>query len=223
MIWIASFPRSGNTLFRMLLYHYAGIPTYSWHRDPDFITRGVAEMIGHRALPVPPDRIQKLKDTSKMYFTKIHMRYDDLPFRAPSVYIARDGRAALTSWGPYLEGVQNHKNVKLEKGIKRQSWQKHVLSWIGKAPMVRYEEMIETPRRVVHRILKGLGIPFTIKSGATLPSFEKLHKAYPEFFRKGTVDSWRDDMPAATEDLFWQYNGEAMKALDYKRTHPGLQ
>lgn len=222
VIWLASFPRSGNTLYRMLLYHYAGIPTYSWHRDPDFIKRRVAEMIGHRDLPVLPDRIRELKDTKEVYFTKIHMRYDDLPFRAPSIYIVRDGRAAMTSWSPYLERVHGRKNVKLERGIKSQTWQKHILSWIGKAPMVRYEELIDDPERVVRRTLAALGIKARIGDGATLPSFEKMHRAYPEFFRKGTVDSWRDDMPAATEDLFWEYNGEAMRALGYERTCANL-
>ncbi len=222
VIWLASFPRSGNTLFRMLLFHYAGIPTYSWHRDQDFVARGVGGMIGHRALPVPSERIEELKDTRAVYFTKIHQRYEDLPFRAPAVYIARDGRASMTSWSPYLKKVHGRKNHKLERGIRSRTWQKHVLSWIGKAPLVRYEEMLTDPRAVVIRTLGELGIDVPISSGNTLPSFAELHRAYPEFFRIGTVDSWKKEMPPVTEDLFWQYNGKAMEALGYKRTRPGL-
>ncbi len=79
MIWLASFPRSGNTFFRIVLHEVYSIPSSSYHLEPD--------------KPLDPD-----------YYTypvvKTHLLPDQLKPRdpnIPSIYLVRDGRDALVS------------------------------------------------------------------------------------------------------------------------------
>lgn len=79
MIWLASFPRSGNTFFRNILYEVYGIASSEFHKEankkvkPDFATYPVV---------------------------KTHLLPSQLPKKlqnARSVYLIRDGRDALVS------------------------------------------------------------------------------------------------------------------------------
>lgn len=51
IIWLASYPRSGNTYFRMLLNHIYGIKTRSVYDDPLLANlKGSSELVGHELL-----------------------------------------------------------------------------------------------------------------------------------------------------------------------------
>ena len=76
MIWLASFPRSGNTFFRNILFEVYGLPSadYHPHKKP----------IDFTAFPV----------------IKTHILPKHLPThfqQKKSVYLVRDGRDALVS------------------------------------------------------------------------------------------------------------------------------
>ena len=79
MIWLASFPRSGNTFFRNILYQLYGLESSTFHREPNY---PVDE--GYESYPV----------------VKTHLLPSDLIPDDPNikkVYLVRDGRDALVS------------------------------------------------------------------------------------------------------------------------------
>lgn len=97
IIWVAPYPRSGNTFFRMLLYYKCGIKTYSIYNDQLFERIGASESVGHELLPAPLDQ---LKQDEKLYFVKTHnLPQDD----NPAIYLVRDGRDALISHANYIK------------------------------------------------------------------------------------------------------------------------
>ena len=79
MIWLASFPRSGNTFFRIILYEVYGIESSAFHRDPN------------RKLNLHYDRYPVVKT----HLLPNQLIPDDS--NIPAVYLVRDGRDALVS------------------------------------------------------------------------------------------------------------------------------
>jgi hypothetical protein len=117
IVWLVSYPRSGNTLYRTLVYHYTGQRTYSVHNDPDFSRKGFGEQVGHEMLPVGKGaffaygkagrkfpnwaKVEALIDSEKVYLTKTHAQAEGLPFPSKALYIVRDGRDAEVSFVHY--------------------------------------------------------------------------------------------------------------------------
>ena len=232
IIWLASYPRSGNTYYRMLLHYMRSIQTYSLYDDPLLDKIGATDMIGHKALPAP---LVTLRDEADTFFVKTH----ELPSDAdPAVYIVRDGRDAIVSFARYLLSFQSAPGLigsaKRRLGIEsfrrtlrsliatakgRRSWSDHVLQWShrskGTTFIIRYEDLVGEPERWVQASLDALQVQSKSTEGRELPSFTTLHEAWPEFFRKGKAATWRDEMPHGLHELFWAYHGEAMREFGY--------
>ena len=64
VIYLASFPRSGNTLFRTVLYSVYGINTYTIF-DGNILKR-VSDIIGYKELPTDHET------SPEIFFTKTH-------------------------------------------------------------------------------------------------------------------------------------------------------
>lgn len=59
IVWLASYPRSGNTYLRMLLHQLHGLKTYSVYDDPLLeLLDGSAEAVGHEKLPGSLDGLE---------------------------------------------------------------------------------------------------------------------------------------------------------------------
>ena len=97
IVWIASYPRSGNTFFRLLLHDRFDVSTYSVFDDPLFVANGIAPVIGHDSLC---GSIDELAQRPELYFIKTH-RIQDARTDYPAIYIVRDGRDVLVSCAHY--------------------------------------------------------------------------------------------------------------------------
>ena len=236
IVWLASYPRSGNTLFRMALKHVYGLETYSAYEDPDITGMGAAPTVGHAGRA----KIKRLSRSRKTYLVKTHTR---VPDDRAAIYIVRDGRDACVSHAHYIRAglllsPQERANRlppsfedKLRHiilgGSTYGGWSQHVNVWTDparRAPLhlVRYEELIASPEAVVGRAIEAVEAATGRTAGretaaGSLPSFEELNRKWPDFFRKGTTGAWRDDMPPELHELFWEHHGSAMQALGYER------
>ena len=233
--WIASYPRSGNTYYLMLLNHFYGIKTYSIYNDPLFEELGASELVGHELLPAP---VKKLADENRIYFIKTH----DLPIdNNPAIYLVRDGRDALISYANYIlsfgkksHGIQRVRDIinfgKFRKTLRELiadserygGWSNNVLSWThrrgnGSTFVIRYEDLVDDPVKWVRKSLNNLNIQVE-NGGESIPDFSMLHKKWPKFFRKGKIGSWQQEMPKELLRLFWLHHSEAMKAFGYELT-----
>src|SRR5262245_5929563 len=95
--WLASYPRSGNSFFRIVLKHLYAIPTYEAYNldlaNPIFA--GLAEIVGHKPNPAT---LEEMAQSGQHYIVKTHeLPRDDYP----AIYLVRDGRDAIVSHANY--------------------------------------------------------------------------------------------------------------------------
>jgi hypothetical protein len=217
IVWLASYPRSGNTLYRMLLYQLCGLVTYSVYDDPYFEQAGVSEVVGHRLLPAPVEELARAADT---YLVKTHTGPTD---GSPAVFVVRDGRDVMVSLAHYSTRVDRALALTYRDALwslvtgDMGHWGDYVTRWLDRPEptvVVRYEDLLEDPSGEVARSLEAVGVE-ACPTDAALPAFDELHARWPGFFRRGKVGAWRDEMEEHYQTVFWKNHGEAMERLGY--------
>jgi hypothetical protein len=227
MIWLASFPRSGNTFFRIILHEVYGVSSSTFHRE--------------RGRPADPDY-------DKYAVVKTHL----LPYqlepkdpKIPAVYLVRDGRDALISIAHHRKdivapGSDYYTNLRdailAAEGSFFGGWSRNVEEWLARAAVViRFEELIEKPVECAERLRPFIDLPPPRLD--RVPSFQDLrsrdmpygsgvqhgfsaeeresHRA--KFFRRGEIGGWREEMPDDLHSVFWKLHGRAMRKLGYQR------
>jgi len=224
IIWLASYPRSGNTLFRITLQQMGLGPTYSVHDDPALKQLSIDEEVGH--VDLPEGGLVKLGQENKYHFVKTHNLPGDDNF--PAVYIVRDGRDAIVSYAYYLRDIEQ-KSVPLSQLIARLItgdaggfglWSDHVRKWRkkkGQVITVKYDDLVADPVDVVSKTLRAIGFPDQdINDGAEIPSFSELQSKNSKFFRKGKRGGWSDDIGPKLERQFWRWNRMGMAVAGYE-------
>jgi hypothetical protein len=159
-IAIASFPRSGNTWVRSVIYELeTGAPPKALS-DIDFVVPDVH-------ITTPRWKLRR----AERYVVKTH---DPLRIRhryARAVYVIRDVRPSLASYHRYLQKSVNLKapmeTFFVDALIGRYwpcSWYEHVTSWTASpcadgldVSVIRYEDLVGGSRGAFETLLTGLG------------------------------------------------------------------
>jgi hypothetical protein len=225
IVWLASYPRSGNTFLRVVLHKLYGVPTYSVYDDDDPVAQRVGPaLVGYRARP---DRAL-MRESANVYFVKTHKRRKADGF--PAICLVRDGRDAVVSHArlrateadkPFVDCLREEiTRPHFEGQPSSGSWGGNVLSWleaVGPLAVLRYEDLIAAPREAVQAVVSSLLPVLEPIPDAGIPSFGDLHAIDPGFFRRGVAGSHRDEMPAELHELFWAQpeNATAMRRLGY--------
>jgi hypothetical protein len=233
IVWLASYPRSGNTFLRAVLHNMYGIPTYSVYEDDDPVAQRVGPaLVGYRRKPL--DRTLMI-DGTDVYFLKTHKRRKKDRYAA--IYLVRDGRDAVVS-NARLRASGDHGTgdrqtlfeTLLREEITRAyvdgqpssgTWGGNVLSWLDSAgaplALLKYEDLVVDPRGAAERAVSSLLSDLVPNADARIPSFKDLHNIDPAFFRRGAVRSHKDEMPDELQELFWAQpeNATAMRQLGY--------
>jgi hypothetical protein len=233
IVWLASYPRSGNTFLRIVLHRLYGLPTYSVYQDDDPVAQRVGPgLVGYR--PRPADRAA-MAGSAEVYFVKTHKQRKADGY--PAIYLVRDGRDAVVSAArlhaasaPPPEDGQAVFERLLREEITRPyiedqpssgTWGGNVLSWLdsGGAPLavLEYEDLVADPCGAASRAVSSLLPHLVLEADACIPSFDELHRIDPDFFRRGVVRSHRDEMTDELHELFWGQpeNAAAMRRLGY--------
>jgi DNA repair exonuclease SbcCD ATPase subunit len=225
IVWLASYPRSGNTFFRVILNSIFGIKTYSIYNDRSDIgaDEDTSKVVGHEFLPQDFD-IQKAREEKKVYYIKTHERLDSrVDENDKVIYLIRDGREATLSFTKH-QNMFSHQNKKLIDTIYGNTfigtWGEHVSSWNPKnrenTLLIKFEELTKEPVKFI----KTLSLFLDIKPiGDSIPSFEELKKINPRFFRSGKTNSWEDVYTKEEHLSFWFKNYKVMDeyGYDYKK------
>lgn len=241
IVWVASYPRSGNHLFLLTLRDRFGVDALGVIVEEDLrlgrppgLPERPPKMApwqlppGFRGL-LGPDLLNAVRERPEPYFIKTH-RLAEAPDRAPAVYIVRDGRDALVSHAHFVEardaprfrGQPFRRRLAdlIDPGIRAYgTWSRNVRAWrdrTGATEIVRYEDLVADPTAEVSRVCDRLGIPLTAGRGSVTP-FAELQADNPIVYRRGVVGAWRDEMPPDLERRFWGIHGAEMKALGYRR------
>ncbi len=226
MIWLVSFPRSGNTFFRNVLYEVYGIESSTFHKE-----EGRTLDANFESYPV----------------IKTHLLPAFLPkdqSHRKIVYLIRDGRDALVSIAHHRKDIvapgSDFYNNLIEAILAREGsffggWSKNVRQWTERAAIViRFEDLIADPIREVEKLRAVMDLPKPIRD--KLPSFEQLKFGRPKYgagegegfrpdqakknFRKGKTGSYKEEMPNELEELFWCQHRGVMEQFGYRRSQP---
>ena len=219
VIWIASYPRSGNRFFRWVARHRYGLPERTKYAappetDPTYPRVRTMEQVIASAEPV---------------MLKTHERPDADDF--PAVYVLRDGRDAMVSYTHFALTITRKlppeavtpdlfrttlRDLLLEDKSPYGSWGENVLAWEKRAAtvVVRYEDMVRDPGGEVDRALARAGCR-AARVNDGVPSFESMKKEDGKLVRRGQPGSWKDEFPPELLPLFWKRNGEAMRRFGY--------
>jgi hypothetical protein len=220
IIWLASYPRSGNTLLRTIckhcfnMYSYADEPV---HFKNDF--RDNPDLVGHIEHKGPWQEIYKdAQKSSNTVLVKTHLPpVDNQPF----IYIIRDGRAAISSYKRFHKNYNNLEVslVKLILGIDAYGgWTEHYYKWnhrgLDRRLILRFEDLTNISDDMISQIADFIGYKESIRPWRN--PLDNLKKTEPNFFaahESGFIPDihWSD----AVEYLFNMIHGELMLQLKY--------
>jgi hypothetical protein len=225
MIWLASFPRSGNTFIRIVLHEVYGLKSSAF-------------------------RLESEKQKDKEYFLAPVVKTHVLPHQLvpgdlsiPIVYLVRDGRDSVVSMAhhgadiinPGSDYYENMKSIILARqGTHFGGWGKNVMAWLPRADLVlHFEDLITDPIGTLEELRTIMDLPEPRPE--KLPTFEDLRsketpygpkgrktfskkeylKRKKQFFRRGKAGAWQDEMPFEYQKMFWFLHGDAMRAAGY--------
>lgn len=214
-LWLASYPRSGNTFIRNILYECYQIESSTFDLQIYF---------------------RKQKEFNTYVVVKTHELFENLPMpyrQLPSVYIIRDGRDAIVSQANqsinYKKTVLQFHQILIDiitdtSQSHYGGWSSNVNSWSKQATcIIRFEDLIENPILAMKQIENICALP---KANFNhIPTFDSqrnratkygnIDNQYSFFFNKGKTQAWRDDMPAFIQELFMYYHGTVYRQNKY--------
>lgn len=219
IVWLASYPRSGNRFFRTLCTQRYGLPARDKHLP---VPEGYPNFEDMHTLEVA-------ERSSKTVIVKTH----DLPGsdRHPTIYLLRDGRDSLVSYAHFALTIERGmkkeditpalfeetlRNLILETRSTYGTWSDNVRAWRNHpgVAIVRYENLVRDSIGEIDRAFATLGLKCPVVTDA-LPTFQDMKSVDSRLVRRGVVGSWKDEFPPHLLSLFWQHNTAMMKACGY--------
>jgi len=233
IIWLSSYPRSGNTFLRTLLKNCLGQYTYSIYNDNDIGSdAGLTEITGHRSLEhsygSTKFNLTPMRESSEVFFLKTHQPNRSLVKPGDKViYIIRDGREATLSFHKYLRDYHDKDVSPLELSLGLDfpggSWSDHVVGWLPKdhddTLLLYFESVTMKPKAAVDQIANFVGIPDVVYK---IPEFKELQDINSSFFRKGKHSSFTEEVSEEAQIFFWLRSFREMRDYGYLHTQPAF-
>jgi len=218
LIWLASYPRSGNTLLRMILNECFAMPSFGAGAATDLVEGGFwHSTVGTRRYSRErSEMLAEARRSSDIVTVKTH---DEAPAKTDrAIYILRDGRAAIASYQRYLRDFDKveFSLAELAAGERRPyTWAQHVERWTAHPGVLvlRYEDLVTEPP--LGMIGEYLGVPAKAKFSL---SFRDLHNHDQRFFGVGRNGPGIEAVERTCARTFWLHNGATMRKFGYRRS-----
>jgi len=216
--WLASYPRSGNTLLRTILFNCFGLKSASLYPQDLKGNKYLENIVGHiehnknNTISFPEDSLPLVKTHE--------LNKDD----KPSIYVIRDGRATCVSYFNYInrsliEEGHYDKKISMRDIILGKhrfgKWCDHISSWDPlnrkNTLLIKYEDMVENFDIVLSSISNFLEKEILSNK---LPSRDTLAKSDGKWVRKKS--NWEEKISKEEIELFNEINCSALKAFNYE-------
>jgi hypothetical protein len=213
--WLASYPRSGNTLLRTILKRCFGQASQSIYDDADLSDPELSALVGHETVGTDA-QVFIARAAGRNLYVKTH----EMPpaDKHPSIYVVRDGRSAVVSHVHYVREILGRDITLTEviEGKAGHSWSQHVRAWTPRPHtlLVRYEDLAAGNAATLKNIADFIGKP---QLQAFDISFEALHAISPAFFRSGSDSANILEMDGEAQRLFERLHGAILRDLGYGR------
>jgi len=206
MAWLTSFPRSGNTMLRTILFHCFGMRSASFYANDLANNKSLEEYVGH---------IEHNAD-GKIYFPansmpliKTHEKPAD---DRPAIYVIRDGRKACVSMYHFYK-----QEISLEALIAGNTrfgtWAAHLEAWRPwnrpDTLLLKYEDMVSDLPGSLQAISLFLDREIIADH---IPEREHIAGVGGMHVRKKNAER---QFPEKYLELFNQVNGKMMEKMGY--------
>ncbi len=226
IVWIVSYPRSGNTFFRSILKSVFSMNTYSVYNDGQDISANpnLAKIIGHEHFDF--ELLEEYRNSSEIYFIKTHEIDVKIKDSDKVIYLIRDGREATLSFMNYLNNYE-YRNVcfsdVLDGCHSIGNWSNHILSWLQgvRKPdlIIRFEKLITNPHEIAKKVSSLLNLE---QKTNEIHNFESLQSIDNKFFFSGKIDSWKNIISQDEHHYYWLHSYDAMILSEYQNHMPSL-
>jgi Sulfotransferase domain len=227
-VFFASYPRSGSTWLRFLLFDaLVGEPS-----GFSSVNHAIPDVKLHKyGMPLMPGAGRLIK-THEVFHPEYHK----------AVYLVRDSRdvalsefAYQTALGLVRSDLDEYLQKFLTQGVNPfASWRAHVDSWLS-APLgqdqlliIRFEDLRVDPFKTIVQIVQFLALTpdeTRIRAAIANNTVEKMRakeKETPQrasargrFIRSGAAGGWRGTLTSAQVQLFRQHAGDSLSRLGY--------
>ena len=231
VVYLASWPRSGNTMLRAILWHCFGIRSGSRYVEAGTLHHvAIRDLVG--SLPWYPSGKEAAQAMSgqAIFVMKTH-ELTNASSDVPAIYLVRDGReACVSNWkfinirqrdGKQADATEEIPLVDVIQGSYEEqedfgSWSEHLEAWSPKTRpntlLLRYEDMVADVPGTVRQVGEFI---HREPMKDEIPPFEVFQEVQPAFFRSGTNETWRDLMSPEGIELFWSLHRNAMDRYGY--------
>jgi hypothetical protein len=245
-IFQASYPRSGSTWLRFILFQILQGEEAGFGK----IDKCIPEIHQHRGVPpILPGggRLIKTHEQYRKDYTKAVLLVRDVR----DVILSSHARAVELGLAPLVsKGDFDSFMVSMLEGraLQMGSWQEHTRTWLdsplaknGNLMVVRYEDLRQKPEQALGQLLGFLGVAADLRvirkaiednslqqmrakedkarrAGEQTALLEANKKIGEEgrFVRKGAVGGWRSKLTDAQIKIIDQYAGDMLATLGYE-------
>jgi hypothetical protein len=246
IVWVASYPRSGNRLCRTTLRRVFGVKLVGSAASPASLRKDLGAFLDELGADPDSDPLPLIRELRDPVFLKTHslpQHLDVVPRRgqrppageeqSPALYLVRDGRDCLVSYARFLRERNDRFRAKTYEetlslllrpgrhGGPYGGWSQNVGAWRRRespTEIIRFERLVEDPAGTVAAATRALGLQLPPPRGQ-MPPFAELKARRPnkKLLRRGETGSWRSEFPPELLAEFWARHGEEMEAFGYPR------
>jgi len=234
IVWLVSYPRSGNTWLRLLLANVQYPEKVRGYVDIDKLTPDIHQK--------PWREVCAGEGFRQPVFVKSHHAILNLYYDWKVVYLYRDGRDVALScyyygmWAGTVGGTEAFKDYLRNKFLPGKvpfgRWKIHVAVWMGSGLglnflPIRYEDMLKDPAAELRKVLKYAGMEVSdeiITQAVDRVSFDRCReRAGPEGVHRlklglrGRDGGWREVFDEEMKAWFWEDSGRTLTKLGYGR------
>lgn len=227
IIWLASYPRSGNTLTRSILHRVFDVAVPSIYPED----RSKEEYQWGPLIPAPEFLrtggqsddafLEGARRSDRLLIIKTHRLPEE--GTEPAIVVSRDGRAAIHSLDQYFRSFDHGARMLPEVIVGEHgmpNWTQLNRAWLHRnAPTLhlRFDVLTGQTEEAITRIADFIGI----KPKRDFPyKFADMHAINPKFFRSGDDRSGIAAVESKAPALFWAVHGAMMKELGYVDAPP---
>jgi len=229
-IFLASYPKSGNTWLKFMI-------------STLFVDKDIGFDEAEELLPFVGNHTEKRLLPDGRRVIKTHEPYRTEYKKA--IYIVRDGRDVAISYfhhhkreGTFAGNLEEFVDAFLKGNVDGlPAWHKHVMGWLDHHEdsdilVVKYEDCLMSPTAVIKKILNFMEISVehekiehavAANTKDKMREKEKISKTalgvYDEknhFVRKGKNGEWKEVFDDRLNEIFIQEAGEALRLLGYE-------
>ena len=240
-IFIASYPRSGNTWTRFLIANLLHPDRPVTFANIETIIPDASALSSRQLKRVPRPRLIKTHEYFEPRYRKVIYLVRDPRDVALSLYNFRRKYRSVDDAYP----IEQYVAERFIPGDLDVSWGEHVGSWLGTRMnrpgflLVRYEDLLQDPMRELARLAGFLGITASTErlsqaiersSANRLRQLEKVeHEAWVTtkgkradvpFIAEAVAGGWKQKLPAPSAALIESAWGHLMSALGYETIAP---